>query len=141
MWAVWFIIGVFLLIAEMLTITFYLLWLGIGAIAAGVVALVLPGSFAAQGLSGAVVALLLTFFTKPLTRWFRKSRGYHDPIHDLIGKQGIVQEDAEAGNPGIVKVGGETWSAVSKQPLRKGEVVRVVDRGTTMLEVEKWEAD
>jgi membrane protein implicated in regulation of membrane protease activity len=121
----------------MLTFTFYLLWLGIGAVAAGVVALVLPGSFTVQGLTGAVIALLLTLFTKRLTRVVRKSKGYRDPIDDLIGKQGIVQEDLEEGRPGVVKVGGETWSAVSTQTLRKGEAVLVVDRGTTKLEVEK----
>jgi membrane protein implicated in regulation of membrane protease activity len=136
-WAIWFIIGVFLLIAEMLTLTFYLLWLGIGAIAAGVVALVLPGSFTVQGITGAIVALLLTLFTKRLTRVIRTSIGYRDPIDDLIGKQGIIQEDVEEGKPGIVKVGGDTWSAVSTQHLRKGEAVLVVERGTTTLQVEK----
>jgi membrane protein implicated in regulation of membrane protease activity len=121
----------------MLTLTFYLLWLAIGAGAAGVVALILPGSFTVQGLTGAIIALLLTLFTKRLTRVIRKSKGYRDPIDDLIGMQGIVQEDVEEGKPGIVKVGGETWSAVSTQTLRKGEAVSVVNRGTTMLEVEK----
>ncbi|WP_276358221.1 NfeD family protein [Cohnella caldifontis] len=136
-WAIWFIIGVILLIAEMLTLTFYLLWLGIGAIAAGVIALALPGSFTAQGITCAVIALLLTLFTKRLTRVIRVSKGYHDPIDELIGKHGIVEEDVGEGKPGIVKVGGETWTAVSKQNLRKGEAVVVVDRGTTTLEVEK----
>ncbi|TJY42486.1 NfeD family protein [Cohnella pontilimi] len=136
-WAIWFIVGAFLFIAEMLTLTFYLLWLAIGAIAAGVIALVIPGSFTAQGITGAVIALLLTLFTKRLTRVFRKSKGFRDPIDDLIGKHGIIEEYVEEGKPGIVKVGGETWTAVSKQTLRKGEAVLVVDRGTTTLEVEK----
>jgi membrane protein implicated in regulation of membrane protease activity len=126
-----------LLIAEMLTLTFYLLWLGIGAIAAGVVALFLPDSFVAQGLTGAIIALLLTLFTKRLTRVIRRSKGYRDPIDDLIGKHGIVEEEVEEGKPGVVKVGGEAWSAVSTQALRKGEAVTVVARGTTKLEVEK----
>jgi inner membrane protein len=136
-WAIWLIIGVLLLIAEMLTLTFYLLWLGIGAVAAGVMALVFPGSFTAQGITGALIALLLTLFTKRLTRVIRTSKGYRDPIDDLIGKHGIVEENVEEGKPGIVKVGGETWTAISKQTLRKGEAVLVVDRGTTTLEVEK----
>ena len=136
-WAIWLGIGIFLLIAEMLTLTFYVLWLGIGALVAGGVALVFPESFAAQAISGALVALILTFFTKRLTRLVRQSKGYRDPVDDLVGKQGIVQEAIADGVFGIVKVNGDTWSAVSSQTLEQGETVVIVARRSTILEVEK----
>ncbi|WP_373230190.1 NfeD family protein [Cohnella sp.] len=137
-WVIWFIVGGVLLIAELLTLTFYLLWLGLGAVIAAVVALFLPDGFVLQALSGGVSALVLTIFTKPLTRKFRKSRGYRDVIDELIGKQGIVIEAIINGKPGIVKVGNETWSAVSVNNLNIEERVQVIGRGTTVLEVRKW---
>jgi membrane protein implicated in regulation of membrane protease activity len=137
-WAIWLIVGGVLLIAEMLTLTFYLLWLGIGAVIAAAVALFAPDWFALQGLLGGAAALLLTVFTKPLTRRFRESRGYRDAINELVGKQGIVVEAIVDGKPGIVKVGNETWSAVSPNNLYIEDKIKVISRGTTVLEVQKW---
>ncbi|MHA0856112.1 NfeD family protein [Paenibacillus sp. CMAA1364] len=135
LWAVWLVIGIILCIVEMLTLTFYLLWVGMGAIAAAVVALVIPDLFFVQALVGCVVALVLTLFTNPLTKYMRKSKGFTDVIDDLVGKEGIVLEAIVVGRNGIVKVGNETWSASSEQSLRKGDIVIIVNRRTTVLEV------
>lgn len=137
-WAIWLIIGGVLLIAEMLTLTFYLLWLGIGAVVAAAVAFAVPDSFVWQALAGGAAALALTIFTKPLTRQIRAARGYSDVIDELVGKPGIVIEDIVDGKPGIVRVGSETWSAVSQEPLMRNEKVMVIRRGTTVLEVRRW---
>ncbi|WP_438350378.1 NfeD family protein [Paenibacillus sp. FA6] len=139
LWAIWLVIGIILFVIEMLTLTFYLLWVGIGAIAAALIALVVPDLFFVQVLAGCIVALVLTFFTKPLTRFMRKSDGFTDIIDELVGKQGIVIEGIDVGKNGIVKIGNETWSASSDQPLHKDEIVIIVHRGTTVLEVQKWE--
>jgi len=138
-WAIWLIVGGALIILEMVTLTFYLLWLGIGALVAAIVALPLPDAFPVQALAGGLVALLLTLYTKPITRKFRQSKGFSDAVDELIGKPGLVMEEIAIGAPGIVKVGGDTWSATSKQPLPKDVKVRIIGRGTTVLEVQKWE--
>ncbi|RED54746.1 NfeD family protein [Cohnella lupini] len=137
-WAIWLIVGGVLLIAEMLTLTFYLLWLGTGAVIAAVVALIFPELYLVQALSGGVAALAFTLFTKSITRRFKQSSGYRDAIHELVGKQGVVVEAISPGNPGIVRVGNETWSAISIDVLLKDDEVRVISRGTTVLEVQKW---
>lgn len=139
LWAIWLVIGVILFIIEMLSLTFYLLWVGIGAVAAALIALVVPDMFFVQVIVGCIVALVLTFFTKPLTKFMRKSEGFTDVIDELVGKEGIVIEEIDIGKNGIVKVGNETWSASSDRPLRKDEMVIIVHRGTTVLEVQKWE--
>ena len=139
-WAIWLIIGGILLIVEMVTLTFYLLWLGIGAVIAAVVAVFAPEWFAFQALAGGAAAIVLTVFTNPLTRKFRESRGYRDVIDELVGKQGVVLEAIVDNKPGIVKVGNETWSAVLPDSLEIADKVRVISRGTTVLEVRKWEA-
>jgi membrane protein implicated in regulation of membrane protease activity len=141
LWAIWLILAGVLLVVEMMTLTFYLLWIGIGAVVAAAVALFVPDSFVWQVLAGSVVVLVLTAFTKPLTRRFRTSRGFTDAVDELIGKQGTVVESIQEGKPGIVKVGSETWSAVSDEQLAKGDAVIVVERGSALLKVKKWRGD
>lgn len=137
-WIVWLIIAGILVMLEMLALTFYMLWLGIGALAAAVTALWLPDSFLLQVIIGCITAVLLTVFTKPLTRRIRASKGFKDQIDQLIGRQGIVMEPIEPGNNGIVKVGGDMWSASSYESLSKDEKIVVIKRSNTMLEVQKW---
>lgn len=138
LWAIWLIIGGILLIVEMLTLTFYMLWLGLGALVAAVTAWIAPESFILQVILGCIVALLLTIFTKSLTRRLRASKGYKDVIDELVGKQGIVIEEIGQGKNGVVKVGNEVWSAVSNELLVKNDPVIVVSRSNTVLEVQKW---
>jgi len=137
LWAIWLIVAGLLLILEMLTLTFYLLWIGIGALAAALVAYLAPESFPLQAAVGCVVALALTFLTKRLVSRLRSSRGFRDAIDDLVGKQGVVVEDVGPGKPGIVKVGTDLWSATASETLHQGEHVVVVQRGNAVLEVRK----
>lgn len=138
LWAIWLILAGILLVVEMLTLTFYLLWFGIGATVAAVIDLVWPGSWIVQILAGCIVVIVLTVFTKPLTRRFRSSRGFRDAVDEMVGKHGVVLEDIAVNSPGIVKVGNDTWSAVSDEPLKQGDTVIVVSRGSAVLQVHKW---
>jgi len=138
-WVIWLAIAALLLIVEVFTLTFYLLWLGIGAVIGGLVALVLPDAYLVQVILGGLTALALTVFTKPLTKRLRASRGFRDAIDDLIGKQGVVVEGAGENGLAIVRIGNETWSARADVPLTQGEQVIVVHRGSTVVEVQKWE--
>lgn len=138
-WVIWLIAAGILLVLEMMTLTFYLLWISIGAVAAAVVAWFVPDALLLQVITGCVVALLLTAFTKPLAKRLRTSKGYEDIGTELLGKQGVVVEAIEPGQYGIVKIGGDTWSATSTQFIGKDELVRVMKRGSTIIEVERWE--
>jgi membrane protein implicated in regulation of membrane protease activity len=138
-WEIWFVVGVLLIVAEMATLTFYLLWLAVGALAATLVALIMPDSIILQVLVGIVVAVLLTIFTKPLTRRMRSSKGFTDVIYQLVGQEGLVMEDIPLEGLGIVKVGNETWSAQSVVPLIKGTPIIVVQSYNTILQVQKRE--
>lgn len=137
LWLFWLIVAGLLVIAEMLTLTFYLLWLGVGALVALVVDVLFPGAWVAEVMAGCLAALLLTVFTKPLTRHVVKARGFKDAVDGLVGKEGIVVEEIGAGRTGIVKVGGELWSAESEESLNKGETVVVLARGSALLQVSK----
>ncbi|MGG6314626.1 NfeD family protein [Paenibacillus macerans] len=138
-WAIWLIVAGILLVLEMMTMTFYLLWLCIGALVAAVVAWVAPDAYFWQVVAGCLVAMVLTVFTKPLSRKFRAAKGFKDIGTELVGKQGIVVEPIEQGQYGIVKVGGDSWSATADVSIGKDERVRVLKRSSTIIEVERWE--
>lgn len=138
LWLIWLIVAGVLIVVEMLTLTFYLLWLGLGALAAAIVDVIIPGALLLEVIIGCAVALLLTVFTKPITRRIRKARGFTDAVDELVGLQGTVLEDISADQPGIVKVGSETWSAKANESIKKGESVIVVSRGSAFLQVSKW---
>jgi membrane protein implicated in regulation of membrane protease activity len=137
-WVLWLIAAGVLFVVEMFTFTFYLLWLSIGALAAAVIAIVLPDAIVLQTVAGSLVALGLTIFSKPLVARFRNSRGFKDTGTDIVGRQGLVVEPIEPGRYGQVKVGGDTWSATSTEALGKDQKVKVIRRGTTIIEVERW---
>jgi membrane protein implicated in regulation of membrane protease activity len=137
LWAIWLVVGILLIIAEMATLTFYLLWLGLGALAAALIALLLPDSIVLQVFVGALVALGLTLYTKQITRRMRDSKGYKDVIYELVGQDGIVIEGIPVEGLGIVRVGNETWSAKAEEPLSTGTSIIVVQSHNTILQVQK----
>lgn len=135
-WIIWLVIAGILVVVEMLTLTFYLLWLAVGAAVACLLSLLFPDLLVVQIVSGALVSLLLTIFTKPLTRWMHTGTEYQEPNQQLVGKEGVVLEAILPGKPGIVRIGSETWSASAAEALEAGQFVTVIRRGTTILEVE-----
>lgn len=133
----WLIIAGCLFIAEMLTLTFYLLWLGIGALIGASVAFVMPNSIILPVIAASLVSLLLTIFSKRIVQQVRAGKGYESAVDTLVGKTAVVIQDITMGTNGIVKVGGDTWSATADEPLRQGEIVKVIERRSTVLYVRR----
>ncbi|MFW6422162.1 MAG: NfeD family protein [Candidatus Bipolaricaulota bacterium] len=134
-WA-WFVGGLGFLIVELLTPTFFFGIVGVGALLASFVDLLVPGD-----VSSFVVFVLGSGAAAYLARRFEIYSSSGDEIKTgpdrLIGKQGIVQERIDsAQDTGIVQVEGEKWRAKARYEgnIEKGATV-VVDKieGTTLL--------
>lgn len=137
LWLLWVIAGVVLIIAEMTTFSFYLLWLGIGAFVAALTSL-FTENWLWQILAGGAVALVLSFSTRALTRNLRHNiKGFSDPHEQIVGQTGIVRETISPDRIGQVRVGNETWSATSTEAIEVGETVTVTQRNSTILQVQK----
>ena len=136
-WLMWVIVGIILVIAEMTTFTFYLLWLGVGAFAAAI-STRFTDNILIEVVVGCLVALVLTLLTKPLTRNIRHSSvGFYDAYQDIVGKTGIVQESITPDKMGQVRVGSDVWSAIATEPIYPNEAVVVTERSSTILTVQK----
>ena len=139
-WHLWVIVALLLVVAEMFNGDFWLVCLGIGALLAAAVSLVLPGivpgilAFAA----GSVIGL---FGVRPtLLRYFHRGPRLRTNVEALLGRTGVVSEAIEPGTGrGRVLVEGENWRGVTldERALPAGTKVSVVQVDGTQLVVEK----
>jgi membrane protein implicated in regulation of membrane protease activity len=133
LWILWCVLGLALIVAEVFTSGFVLLWFGIGALAAAFAGLVGIDSLALQFLIFAVVSMGLTVASRTIfVNYFSRERtgdSLRSGAEALPGKIGtVVSSSRGALNEGAVKVFGSTWTAypaAGEAPLEAGERVRV----------------
>lgn len=138
-WILWLILGVALIVAEIFTLGFVLLWFGIGAIAAAFVGIA-GGGFLLQFLVFAVVSIGLTAMSRTIfSTYFSHGDGQRmkSGVDALPGKIGTVTAASKGAlQEGAVKVFGSTWTAFpvdGETVLTEGEKVEVVEvRGSSI---------
>ncbi len=131
-WILWTILGVLLVIAEVFTPGFVLLWFGVGALAAAFASL-LGAGLATQFILFIAVSTALTALSRTL---FVNYFGGHDDADGLKsgaaglpGQVGTVVSSSQGAlNEGAVKVFGSVWTAYPAEgepPLEAGDRVVV----------------
>ncbi len=131
-WIGWLILGIGLIIAEIFTLGFFLLWFGIGALAAAFAGM-LGAPFIVQFLIFAVLSVVMTAMSRTI---FAKYLSHSEEntvkmgMDSLPGQIGTVTgASSGALNEGAVKVFGSTWTAFpidGESLLEEGEKVEVV---------------
>jgi membrane protein implicated in regulation of membrane protease activity len=132
-WILWAVLGAILIVAEIFTSGFVLLWFGIGALAAAFAGLVGIDSLVVQFMIFAVVSIALTAASRTifLNYFSREKTGesLRSGVDALPGKIGtVVSSSKGAMHEGAVKVFGSTWTAypaAGEPPLEAGERVCV----------------
>ena len=111
-WWQWIVLGVVLLGAEMMIdAEFYLIFLGVSAMAVGLVDLFWADSpmWAEWFLFSVIAVVSLLLFR---SRFYAKIRGkIPDRAEEMIGEIGTVEGDIEAGGTGRIQLRGTTWTA------------------------------
>ena len=142
MWLVWLIASAFFFIAEIITVGFFIFWLGIGALLAMIVSFI-TDSVVIQIATFSISSSVLLFFTKPLAKRLEKFNSVSTNSISLIDKEGIVLIDI---NPlegtGQVKVNGEIWSAKTQDNslISKDAQIKVLKIDGVKLVVEQVKA-
>ncbi len=132
-WVLWCILGAILIVAEIFTSGFVLLWFGIGALLAAFASFIGIDSLVIQFLIFAGVSIALTAASRTIfINYFSRETPEHSlrsGVDALPGKVGtVVSSSKGALNEGAVKVFGSTWTAYpapGEQPLEAGERVCV----------------
>ena len=132
-WILWAVLGVILIIAEIFTPGFVLLWFGIGALVAAFAGLVGITSLTLQFLIFILVSVGLTAASRTIfVNYFSREKTGSDlktGVDAMPGQIGtVVSSSRGALNEGAVKVYGSTWTAYpaeGEDPLEAGERVTV----------------
>jgi membrane protein implicated in regulation of membrane protease activity len=131
-WILWMILGLVLIVAEIFTAGFVLMWFGVGALAAGLAGMIGLG-YPLQFLVFFAVSTGLTVASRTLfSNYFAREPDGGGPkfgADSLPGRVGtVVSSSSGALQEGAVKVFGSTWTAYPAEgegPLEAGDRVVV----------------
>ncbi|SHM50686.1 NfeD family protein [Cryptosporangium aurantiacum] len=136
-WLIWLIVAVGLLVAEIFSLDLVLVMFASGALAAAVAAGV-GSPLLVQALVFALVSVASLVVARPLAK--RRLEVAQDPVKHGIdairGADALVLEQVDE-HHGLVKIGGEQWTARAfdgTQVIEPGQKVQVVEvKGATAL--------
>ncbi|QCB97640.1 NfeD family protein [Arthrobacter sp. PAMC25564] len=143
-WALWLTAFLAFAVVEMLTLDLFFIMLGGGALA-GLVADFAGADLWLQIVAFCVVSLLMIGFVRPVAlKHLRKGPAdQRSNIERLIGETALVMEAVSASG-GLVKIGGDVWSARSVSGvLAPGQhaVVSAIDGATAVVTPEPEAGD
>lgn len=133
---VWFVIFIVMLLIEIVTVNLVSIWFAVGALVSSIVAYFCDSIVIQIGVF-LVVSSLTLIFTRPFSNKVRNGKKIPTNLDRVIGIEGVVTEDIERNKVGEVRVDGKRWSAVSKETLKKNEIVKVMKIDGVKLIVEK----
>ena len=138
MWQLWAVVSIICLILELSSGDFFIICFSIGAVFA-IIAAALGLGIYWQLFIFAIFSLLSVLFVRPVAlRYLHKNEPNKPSNADaLLGRTGKVTEAITAGGNGYVQIDGDMWRAVSNTDIAQGETVRVIDRQSTVVTVER----
>lgn len=132
----WLALAVVLIIAEMATLTFFLLWPAIAALVVAILAWVMPNL--GLNLELLIFALISVALLFPGRNWAKKwrsqspSQKLNSRSKRLIGD--VVEVSSVSGKTYRVKHGDTEWAARSDHDFKKGDHALIVETdGNTLL--------
>jgi len=126
-WLIWMIVGAVFFVGEIFTAGFFLLWFGVGAVVAGVLAL-LGFRTAWQWAAFAVVTAVLTIISRRFADRFTTQQPSGIGADRFLGQKGVVLEAIDnTKNTGRVRIAQDEWRANSDsgEPIPEGKTVEV----------------
>jgi len=143
-WALWLTAFLAFAVIEMITLDLFFIMLGGGTLAA-IVADFAGADLWLQIVVFCVVSLLMIAFVRPVALNHLK-KGPADQrtnVDRLIGEQALVME-AVSSTGGLVKIGGDVWSARSSGavlPAGQKAVVSAIDGATAVVSAPQEQAE
>jgi len=142
-WWIWMALAAIFVVGEIFTAGFFLLWFGIGAASAGILALIGLGPAWQLG-AFVVVSGVLFAVSRKLADKITKKQPPGVGADRFIGKEGIVLEEIDnEKNTGRVRLKSEDWRADSEtdEIIPKGTRVGVTGLDGTHLIVREKKED
>ena len=137
-WLIWFILAAIFIVGEIFTAGFFILWFGVGAAAAGVLALLGLGPIW-QWLAFVVISGILVAVSRKFANRVTKEQPPGIGADRFVGMVGMVLEDINnLNNTGRVRMNKEEWRAESENDeiIPKDTKVKVIKVDGTHLIVQ-----
>jgi len=139
-WLIWFIVGAILAVLEFITPGVIIIFIGI---ACWIVALLLKigieMSIGLQFFICAIISIICIVFLRKKIIWLR---GKEEKLieDDYIGKTAIVTEKINPNQQtGKIKLEGSYWPATANEIIEDGTLVRIINKESIILTVERVE--
>jgi membrane protein implicated in regulation of membrane protease activity len=126
-WQLWVVTGLILVVLEAKLSGYIMLWFGVGAFAAALLAS-LGLSFNIQLLTFNVLSVALLLSSRTLFRRFfmRDASSVRHGVEAMLGSEAVVVERVPGDGFGTIRINGELWTARSLDgSIDEGEIVRV----------------
>lgn len=139
---IWFILGLFFLLAELVAPGLVIMFFGIGAWIVALACLLKPISLNAQLIifiiSSAVVLISLRNTFKTLFKGHTSAvQNPNKDMDDFVGKRAVVKETITPHKSGKVELNGTLWSADAAEEIAVGENVHIVSKDNLTFKVKK----
>jgi len=131
MWWHWVALGLGLIALEMFISTFFILWIGLGALITGLIKFMFPLSFTAQILiwtvaSAVMVVVCMKYFKSPDRTHAGQAK------EGILGISGLMTRPVTETSEGEILfqrpvLGADRWPVVADAPIAAGERARIVD--------------
>lgn len=128
MWKYWVIAAGFFLILESITTGFLVFWFSIGSVFAMIISF-FTDNIIIQLSTFVISSTILIFATRKFTNFFLKN-DKKNGVNSFVGKTGkVIVDIIPMESQGQVKIGGETWSAISEDNsnIEKGTEVIITN--------------
>ena len=133
---IWFALVFVFLIIEAMTLNLVTIWFGFGSLCA-LISSYFTDNIVIQLSVFAVATLISLLLTKPLLEKFLKTNREKTNCDNVIGKIGIVTRDIKKHDNGRVKLLGKDWMAISKDEIKRGCEVEILQIEGVKLVVRK----
>lgn len=144
LWWHWVVLALVLIGIEMMTPTFFLMWMGLGALLTALVAGLFNPGFAVQltlwaVATGGMTAVWLKFFRNPDRTHAGQAK------ESVLGVVGLVTRAVPEMGEGEILfqrpvLGADRWPAVADAPIAAGEKAKIVDVQGQTLKITRLQA-
>lgn len=134
----WFVIFLVLLLIELATTNLVTIWFALGSLGAMITSFI-TSSVTIQIVVFIIISVVSLLITKKAVKKLRTRKIIPTNLDRVVGKTGVVTKDISTNVYGEVKVEGGTWTATSKEKIKKDSQVKVLKIDGVKLVVEKIE--
>ena len=142
MWIVWLALFVIMLVVEAAGPALVSIWFSFGALVALIISFIPGISWWIEVIVFVVISIATLLALRPVLRRYIKRNNFRTNVDSFIGKRGYVIEDITSLQPGAVKIGDVSWTAIpvnKDDKILENEIIEVVAVNGNKLTVKKVE--